>query len=169
MIEPAAYSAPNERLVLKPRYNEENECGICLDNMCGSLVRKLPCNHEFHESCHAHLRNGNGHYRYRCPICRANYTGQIQRMKMYDIWKTDADFQMSLIRKCAITGENSWSTNEELDRVTEFHAWIISGASEQERYDMISSINYESDGEVYIPHYADTENNISEDSDDSSE
>lgn len=132
MFRPDICTAPPDRLLLAPRFKHDAECGICLGSMQGTLVRRLPCDHCFHESCHAKLREAPGHYRYKCPACRADYTGQIQRMKMYDIWDEEVGTQMRRYVRSAHSGGPPWDSEEDRDRVSEFHGWLWSGASEEE-------------------------------------
>jgi hypothetical protein len=129
---PDICTAPANRLILGARFKHDVDCGICLGTMQGTLVRRLPCEHVFHESCHARLRDAPGRYRYLCPVCRADYTGQIQRMKMCDIWEDEVGAQMRRYVRSSCTGGPPWETEDDMDRVYEFHDWLWNGASEEE-------------------------------------
>ena len=104
-----------ERLTLKARFPEDEDCALCLQSMKGRLVIRLPCGHHYHEPCHARLRNEAATYRYRCPCCRSDVKKQIQRLKVNELW-----------------GDNLW---DQYQRNVLFERWIFEGLSEEELSD----------------------------------
>ena len=50
---------------------EEKTCGICLSEMQGQKVRKLPCGHQYHSDC---VDPWFVQYKkYTCPTCREHF------------------------------------------------------------------------------------------------
>jgi len=51
----------------------DQSCSICLDNYVdGDILRRLPCEHVFHESCVDTWLRLNGH----CPLCKRRVDGK---------------------------------------------------------------------------------------------
>ena len=61
------------RCILQRKFPENVDCGFCLNNMSGKLVRWLPCGHVFDNKCFLkHLLSNQDSTKYNCPLCQKN-------------------------------------------------------------------------------------------------
>lgn len=121
-----------ERLTLKARFPDDEDCALCLQSMKGSLVIRLPCGHRYHEKCHARLRGEAASYRYRCPCCRSDIKKQMQRLKVYELWGDDLWDQYQCYVRSLDGGAAPWERASEKRRLEVFERWFLEGLDEEE-------------------------------------
>lgn len=125
-----------ERLTLKSRFPEDEDCVLCLQSMKGALVIRLPCGHRYHEKCHARLRDAAASYRYRCPSCRSDVKTQIQRLKMYELWGDDIWDQYNSCSHRLDCDAPLLDRPSGLHKMEVFRRWILEGLSEEELFEL---------------------------------
>lgn len=121
-----------ERLTMKARFPDDEDCALCLQSMKGNLVIRLPCGHHYHEKCHARLRCEAASYRYRCPSCRSDVKKQIQRLKVYELWGDNIWDQYQCYVRSLDGGAPPWDSDYGKRKVETFERWILEGLSEEE-------------------------------------
>ena len=149
-----------ERLTLKPRFAEEEDCVLCLQSMKGCLVIRTPCGHHFHEKCHAKLRETPASYRYRCPTCRSELMTQIQRMKLYELWGDELWDQYTCYIRSMDGGPAPWERASSKRKNEDFVQWLMDGISEEELSEIWDTDDAQSEplhsgddhGEVLLDH-----------------
>ena len=57
-------------LLVNKIYNKDEDCPICFENMCNTLVSSTSCNHHFHKSCLEQQFSSTHLNRFSCSICR---------------------------------------------------------------------------------------------------
>jgi hypothetical protein len=57
----------NKRIIFQRKFEEWEECCVCLNEMCNYAVQHLPCKHKFHHNC---LKGLIENAIYTCPMCR---------------------------------------------------------------------------------------------------
>lgn len=125
-----------ERLTLKSRFPNDEDCVLCLQSMRGALVIRLPCGHHYHEKCHARLRDAAASYRYRCPSCRSDVKKQIQRLKMYELWGDDIWDQYLSCNRGLNSEVPSCETHLCMRKMEDFRSWFLEGLSEEELFEL---------------------------------
>ena len=143
-----AYPTPipvGERLTLKTRFPDEEDCALCLQSMKGDLVMRMPCGHHYHERCHAQLRETSGSYRYRCPTCRHNVKEQLQRLKVYELWGEDLWDQFQCYVRGLDGGAAPWETASGKRRLDTFERWLIEGLEQEELEELFERSDIEPD------------------------
>tara|TARA_B100001758_G_C18277900_1_gene540006 strand:+ start:463 stop:867 length:405 start_codon:yes stop_codon:yes gene_type:complete len=75
------------RCILQRKFTENVDCGFCLNNMSGKLVRWLPCGHVFDNKCFLkHLLSKRDCSKYNCPLCKKNvYNSLPEYEKIYNL------------------------------------------------------------------------------------
>lgn len=126
----------DERFMLKTRCECSDDCPLCLSSLKGGTVIILPCQHMFHEKCHARLRGAAGAYRYRCPTCRKDYTRQIQRLKLYEIWGDSLWARYLQYQRGLDGGPAPWKCPSAKRERESFEDWVVSGLSEEELFSL---------------------------------
>ncbi len=132
-----------ERLILKARFPEEEDCALCLQSMKGALVIRLPCGHHYHEKCHARLRDAAASYRYRCPSCRSDVKAQIQRLKVYELWGDDLWDQYQCYVRSLDGGPPPWEKHSGKRKMEAFERWVLEGLSDGEVSELFDADNPE--------------------------
>ena len=71
------------RVIEEADKSEDKDCAVCLDNFeCREMIRILPCNHYFHQSCiDPWLLNHNRN----CPVCKSDAGGRPSALTLTQV------------------------------------------------------------------------------------
>jgi len=65
-----------ERIIIKNKCKNPDDCSICLDSLFMKQVAYLPCKHSFHQSC---LKQVFEKKMYSCPLCRYDLMNALKK------------------------------------------------------------------------------------------
>lgn len=69
-FDPIGVSKQKKRRIIQIRYQNVEECSICMRPMFNKTVAVTACGHAFHLKCETQLRNSACPTRTDCPLCR---------------------------------------------------------------------------------------------------
>jgi hypothetical protein len=61
-----------QRIIIKSKFTENENCSICLSSMYHTTILITPCGHLFHHHCLNMVFTSETSLRYHCPLCRTN-------------------------------------------------------------------------------------------------
>ena len=61
-----------QRIIIKSKFTENENCSICLSSMYHTTILITPCGHIFHRHCLNMVFTSETPLRYHCPLCRTN-------------------------------------------------------------------------------------------------
>jgi len=70
-------STNNERIILKSKSKNKDDCAICIDSLYKKTVAYLPCSHFFHHDC---LSQAFEKQLYSCPLCRYDLVPALRQI-----------------------------------------------------------------------------------------
>ena len=81
-----------ERIIIKNKCKNPEDCSICLDSLFMKQVAYLPCKHSFHQSC---LKQVFEKKMYSCPLCRYDLVNALKKANfifppVYNAYSGDA-------------------------------------------------------------------------------
>jgi len=74
------------RLLFKRKYNEHNDCPVCLGDMFSKVVGFTHCGHVICRDCIVNQLEKANHssYKYNCPMCRTNLRNVMSGIERYN-------------------------------------------------------------------------------------
>jgi hypothetical protein len=74
------YARRKIRNIIELKYEEKEECAICLTSMEDKKVLHIPCGHTFHYNCIFSVFNGMHPAKNKCPLCRYDNSEALEKI-----------------------------------------------------------------------------------------
>jgi hypothetical protein len=68
------------RVIAQKKYNNDEQCSICLTSMLNQTVSHIPCGHIFHNNCINTVFKSDCLTKYNCPLCRFDIYSSLQKL-----------------------------------------------------------------------------------------
>jgi hypothetical protein len=68
------------RVIAQQKYNNDEQCSICLNSMLNQTVLHIPCGHIFHNNCINTVFKSDCLTKYNCPLCRFDIYSCLQKL-----------------------------------------------------------------------------------------
>ena len=68
------------RVIAQKKYNNDEQCSICLTSMLNQTVLHIPCGHIFHNNCINTVFKSDCLTKYNCPLCRFDIYGALRKL-----------------------------------------------------------------------------------------
>jgi hypothetical protein len=68
------------RVIVQQKYNNDEQCSICLCSMLHKTILHLPCGHIFHNNCINSVFTSFCLTKYNCPLCRCDIYSALEKI-----------------------------------------------------------------------------------------
>jgi len=104
------------RIIIQSRYNVDETCAICLNNMKNTSVKFIPCGHVFHNECLNKLMMSRCSSKNNCPHCRA-------QIKIYEEEESEEEAESEA--ESEEESEAEEESEEEAGEVRRYHPEMV--------------------------------------------